>query len=144
MGRLAELTAQLEAAQKGVEYKTPETKMDDHIQSIVKAIHGIQLNIDSQEGYDYTPEIQALGDAVKKALKAHGDDLVRAMSGISVNVSAPNVNVDSPITFSPEIELPESKAVKFSVFDTEGRLTRTVIAEPYVEEEKPASKIDID
>ena len=106
MGRLAELQAQIDAHSRGVRVQTPENRMDSHIESIVEAIQGIQLNMGDQEAYDYTPEMQKLGQSVVEALKVHGDALVQCLSGMTVSVEAPNVTVESPsISVNPEIEI---------------------------------------
>lgn len=136
MGILAELTAQLESFETGVPVQTPESQMADHIQAICKAIEGVQLNIEKQEGYDYTPEIQALGQAVTAALKAHGSALTKAIKGITVNVEAPTVTVQAPnVDVRPEFEvnMPDPKGLVYEIERDEHERLRRIVVKEYVE-----------
>jgi hypothetical protein len=145
MGRLADINAQLEAYARGESPVTTESRMDDHVKSIVEAVRGIQLNIDSQEGYDYTPEIQKLGEAVTQALKAHGNALVKALGGISVNVEAPSVTVEPP---SVSVEAPvvnfDTSPVTFHINRDADGLLRSVDVRPYEPPKPTQSTVEME
>ena len=113
MGALDRLESAISAHRLGL----PIPKPSDPIDAVVEAIHGIQLNIEA-DGKDYSDQFNALGMAVKDALKTHGNALIKALDKITVNVEAPVVNVAAPaVTVNPEfeIELPEIKPQPFSM-----------------------------
>ena len=113
MGALDRLESAISAHRLGL----PIPKPSDPIDAVVEAIHGIQLNIEA-DGKDYSDQFNALGMAVKDALKIHGSALIKALDKITVNVEAPVVNVAAPaVTVNPEFEmtLPETKPQPFSL-----------------------------
>lgn len=130
MGKLDALNAQLQAKARGETYKTPEVRLDGHIKAICEAIRGIDLTIDQQEGYDYTPEMQKLGKVVTEALKAHGDALINAFQGLTVNVEAPQVTVESP-QVNVEIEPPEIGKIAFDIERDSNGFMKRIVTTPY-------------
>ncbi len=147
MGRLSDFNAQVEALKSGVPVETPEHTMQGHIDAITSAIQGIQLSLPEQEVYDYTPEVQKLGEAVTAALKAHGDALIKVMKGFTVNVEAPNVSVESPnVSVNPEFEvtMPDPKGLSYEVHrDEHEKITRIVVTE-YKPEPKKTMKAEFE
>lgn len=101
MPRFSDLNRQIDALMTGRELP-PQT---DTLSAVVNAIEGLRAVMDSEER-DYSEAFNALGNAVAKALRTHGNDLVKAIAGITVNVEAPVVNVAAPnVTCNPEFEL---------------------------------------
>ena len=139
MGRLSNLQQQIEAKRTGLPVQQSASPMD----AVVEAIHGIQLNIEA-DGKDYSDQFNALGMAVKDALKTHGNALIKALDKITVNVESPVVNVAAPaVTVNPEfeIELPEIKPQPFSMEferNNNGELIRA-----HVTDYKPTVKAEI-
>ena len=96
--------------------KAAPSPAPDPIEQITTAIREMQIVIDSGNEKDYAPALASLGEALKAALKVHGDALVQAMGRISVNVEAPTVNVEpTPITINPKLEMPRRKPPSLKV-----------------------------
>ena len=145
MGRLSEINAQIEAIAN--KRPLPKTDTQSHVESIVEAIRGIQLTINEQEGYDYTPEVQKLGEAVTEALKAHGNKLIEALSQITVNVEAPNVTVEAPaVTGNPEFELnlPSRGSERWEIERDNNGLLKAVVCTTQIDTQSLAADIDIE
>lgn len=113
MPALENLRRQLEAAALGIEPPPPEP---DPLERVTQAIRDMQIVIDNGSDKDYAPALESLGDALRAALKVHGDALVQAMGRISINVEAPTVNVEpTPITINPKLEMPRRKPPSLKV-----------------------------
>ena len=131
-GNLAKIQRQIEAAQRGEKLvEGPEA----HVQAIVGAIEGIRLQ--QKAGRDYTPHVEALGQAVADALSSHGDALVKALGGLSLSVEAPVVNVTPEVNVAApqvevtaEIELPETGEMTYHINRDRNGLIESVTVRP--------------
>lgn len=107
MPRLEKLASQVAAFNRGepLPGAAPVEPTPDPMTELVDAIRSIELHVEQGESRDYSSAFTTLGEALVKAMKAHGSAVTKALSAASqtVNVEAPVVNLEA------EINVPERK-----------------------------------